>query len=72
IHIEVDCNQHHHHHPDQAIKDLEKSLHDYQGGICELKIPQELIRWKLDEAVSRLSQFILSVEGIQNNHNKRA
>ncbi|PWT75243.1 MAG: hypothetical protein C5B59_09440 [Bacteroidetes bacterium] len=72
IHIEVDCHQHHHYHRDEALKDLENICQGYQGGICELQIPQALIRWNLNETADILSVFIVAAESKQNNSNRRA
>jgi hypothetical protein len=64
LNIEVD-GQHHNYNPNQALSDLQRTMHSFRKGFYTVRIPNSLIRDNLYEAAEILLDIL--IEGRDRN-----
>jgi len=59
VHIEVD-GAHHNLDSQQAMRDLERTLHSYKRGYCTLRIPNSLVRhYNLEKTAGKITEYLV-------------
>jgi hypothetical protein len=71
VNVEVD-GLHHNHSSQQALADLKRTLHSFRRGYYTLRIPNSLVREKLEETADHVARFVVeSMKRIDKNPSGR-